>query len=528
MLRPLLINGFMSTGKSTLARRVAERTGHPYVDLDARLVRRTGLGIPQFFEQHGEGAFREVEREELEQLLTSWPGEFERPPVCALGGGALVHRPTRVLALRHAVVVSLEASLATLVERARRQGGRPLLMKNPEAEAARLLEQRRITYREANAVLDSEALAPEVLAERAMEVWQRDSIAVAAGERSYVVEVGSGILSQRLPSFVQGASSLLLVSDSTVHGLYGERVEHGLREGDNALSSVVLAPGEQAKQLGSIERIYQAALERGVDRQGAFIGLGGGVVTDMTGFAAATWLRGVRWVAAATTLLAMVDASVGGKTGVDFGPAKNSVGAFWQPSGVVCDTDAIQSESERAYRGALAEVVKTALIGDPQLFALLEDESAAIARREPEVLTRIVRRSVALKAWVVATDERESGIRAWLNLGHTLGHALEAQGGYARLTHGEAVSLGLVAALRIGKQLGETPPELVERTGRLLQRLELPHDLTGEPLTEAVELLGHDKKRAGRSIRFVVARAVGDVALRPLEVSEIKRLALAL
>jgi 3-dehydroquinate synthetase len=202
----------------------------------------------------------------------------------------------------------------------------------------------------------------------------------------------------------------------------------------------------------------------------------------------------------------MVDASVGGKTGVDFGPAKNSVGSFWQPSGVICETDFVKTEGERAYRGALAEVVKTAVIGDPELFDLLESCTADVLAREPETVAEIVHRSVALKAWVVGTDERESGIRAWLNLGHTLGHALEAHGEYSRLTHGEAVSLGMVAALRIGERLGETPRELTERVVTLLGRLGLPSSLAGEPVTAAAELLGHDKKRAGAKLRFVLAR----------------------
>jgi shikimate kinase/3-dehydroquinate synthase len=252
------------------------------------------------------------------------------------------------------------------------------------------------------------------------------------------------------------------------------------------------------------------------------VALGGGVVTDMTGFAAATWLRGVRWVGVASTLLAMVDASVGGKTGVDFGPAKNSVGAFWQPAGVICDTGLIATESDRAYRGALAEVVKTAIIGDPVLFELLESQVPAVLERRPEVLTEMVRRCVALKAWVVASDEREAGIRAWLNLGHTLGHALEAHGNYERLTHGEAVSLGLVAALEIGQRLGQTPPDLVKRTVEVLKNLGLPSDLSHEPLSEAASLLGHDKKRAGSKLNFVVPRAVGEVTLEPIEVSELQ------
>jgi shikimate kinase/3-dehydroquinate synthase len=522
-LRPLLINGFMATGKSALAALVAERTGRPCVDLDARLVRRFGMSIADYFARHGEAEFRAAEREELFRLLEGWRSEFQAPPVCALGGGALLHRPTRLSALRQAVVVSLEASPKTVLERASREGGRPLLDGRPESAIAELMEQRRPAYEQANALLRTDDTSLADLADAAIRAWQHNAIVVATSGSSYLVEVGSGRVEECLPELVRSTSGLLLVSDTTVHGLYGARVESVLQETGVAVSSVALTPGEQAKNLASIERVYRTALERSIDRKGTFLALGGGVVTDMTGFAAASWLRGVRWVGVASTLLAMVDASVGGKTGVDFGPAKNSVGAFWQPSGVLCETDFIRTESERAYRGALAEVVKTALIGDPELFDVLETRTSDVLARDPETVAELVHRSVALKAWVVGTDERESGIRAWLNLGHTIGHALEAHGDYARLTHGEAVSLGLVAALRIGERLGETPRELSERVVTLLKRLGLPWDLAGEPVGEAAELLGHDKKRAGAHLRFVLARKVGSVTLADLELTEVRR-----
>jgi len=524
-LRPLLINGFMATGKSALAEVVALRTGRPCVDLDARIVRRIGMPIAEYFSQHGEASFRQVEREELFGLLQGWRGEFSAPPVCALGGGALVHRPTRLTALRHAVVVSLEATLETVLARAAREGGRPLLDGRPASALAELMEQRRPAYAEANAVLRTDEASPEELAEMVIRVWSDNAIVVATAAHSYLVEVGSGRVEACLPSLVGGASGVLLVSDETVHGLYGARVERALKSTAAATASVVLSPGEQAKNLASIEAVYKVALERALDRKGTFVALGGGVVTDMTGFAAATWLRGVRWVGVASTLLAMVDASVGGKTGVDFGPAKNSVGAFWQPSGVLCETDFIRTESERAYRGALAEVVKTAVIGDPELFELLDSRTDDVLARDPATVAEMVHRSVALKAWVVGTDERESGIRAWLNLGHTIGHALEAHGEYSRLTHGEAVSLGMVAALRLGERLGETPRALTDRVVALLTRLGLPSDLAGEPVAEAAALLGHDKKRAGSKLRFVLAREVGSVSLADLDLADVSRYA---
>ncbi len=524
-LRPLLINGFMATGKSALAEAVALRTGRPCVDLDARIVRQIGMPIAEYFSRHGEAGFREVEREELFRLLQGWRHEFPAPPVCALGGGALLHRPTRLTALRQAVVISLEASLDTVLGRAGREGGRPLLDGRPPQALAELMEHRRPAYREANALLRTDDASPTELAEIAARIWNDDAIVVATSAHTYLVEVGGGRVEACLPALVGGTSGVLLVSDETVHGLYGARVDGVLRAASPAVASVVLTPGEQAKNLSSIQTVYQTALERSLDRKGTFVALGGGVVTDMTGFAAASWLRGVRWVGVASTLLAMVDASVGGKTGVDFGPAKNSVGSFWQPSGVLCETDFIETESERAYRGALAEVVKTAVIGDPELFGLLESRTDEVLARDPKTVAEMVHRCVALKAWVVGTDERESGIRAWLNLGHTIGHALEAHGEYSRLTHGEAVSLGMVAALRVGERLGETPRELTERVVALLERLGLPSSLAGEPVTQAAELLGHDKKRAGAKLRFVLARGVGSVSLADLDLADVQHYA---
>jgi 3-dehydroquinate synthetase len=215
---------------------------------------------------------------------------------------------------------------------------------------------------------------------------------------------------------------------------------------------------------------------------------------------------------------------VGGKTAVDFHTAKNSVGAFWQPAGVICDVDVLRTETDRAFLGALSEVVKTAIIGDPTLFELLEDQAEAVVARDLSVIQEVVDRCVRVKARVVALDERESGIRATLNLGHTIGHALESAGGYTGLTHGEAVSLGLVAALRLGEKKGQTPAELTERVLRLLKKLRLPHHLTREDLGESTQLIGHDKKRAGSSVRFVYARGVGDVVTEAIDLEELVRL----
>jgi shikimate kinase/3-dehydroquinate synthase len=311
-------------------------------------------------------------------------------------------------------------------------------------------------------------------------------------------------------------------------GLHGDPVENGMELGGLRTATVVLDPGEEHKNVGSLERIWSAALAASADRKSRIVALGGGVVSDVAGFAAATWMRGVPWLCLPTTLLSMVDASVGGKTAVDLKTAKNAVGAFWQPSAVICDVDYLSTEPARGYLSALSEVVKTALIGDADLLSFIETHADAIRQKDLDVVAEVVRRCVRVKARVVSLDEREDGLRATLNLGHTVGHALEAYGGYGKLRHGEAISLGLVAALRIGERLGITERSLSERCILLLRVLGLPVDLSSQPLAQAVDLIGHDKKRAGTRLKFVAARAPGNVELVDIEVATLRAHVLAL
>jgi shikimate kinase / 3-dehydroquinate synthase len=520
MHRPLLLNGFMASGKSTLGRLVAQRAGRTFVDLDERVEARAGLRVAEIFAQHGERTFRQWEAEALDEVLDSG-----RPDVVALGGGALLVRARRLRALDRAVVVALGADVEETLRRAAAQPDqRPLLEGTSAVEhLEHLLEQRAPAYAECHARLDTTGGAPAELAARLLELWQRNGVAVAAGEQSYSVEIGADIGHTRLPEWTKGRSRILLVSDRNVAPLHAGRVLEALG-GKAAAELIELPPGETHKTLSTVERIWQRASALGADRASLFVGLGGGVVTDIAGFAAAGWMRGVPWLAIPTTLLAMVDASVGGKTAVDLGQAKNCVGAFWQPSAVFCDVKYCATEPARG-TSALSEVVKTALIGDPELLELLERQGAEVLRREPGVMEEIVRRSIRVKARVVGQDAREQGIRAALNLGHTFGHALEAAAGFDRLSHGEAISLGLVAALRLGQRLAVTPAPLVARVTRLLARLGLPTDLQGEPLDAAAELLGMDKKRRGRRVKFVLVREPGQIEFRNLELSELMRLA---
>ena len=520
MRRPLLLNGFMASGKSTLGRLVAERAGCELIDLDERVERRAGMRVSEIFAQQGEAAFRKLEAEALAELLAA-----ARPIVVALGGGALLRRATRLKAMDAAVVVSLSASVEAIARRnAAAPGQRPLLDAPDARERIEsLLELREAAYAECHARLDTSAAAPEALASQLLEIWRRDGVGVAAGEQSYLVEIGSGIAAQGVREWAERATRVLLVSDDNVAPLHAAGLRAALG-GEERVELITLPAGEAHKTLATVEGIWQRASALGADRSSLFVGLGGGVVTDITGFAAAGWMRGVPWIGVPTTLLAMVDASVGGKTAVDLGQAKNCVGAFWQPSRVFCDVAYAGTEPARG-NSALSEVVKTALIGDPALLDYMEARPSAILGRDPEVITELVRRCVRVKARVVGEDAREQGFRAALNLGHTFGHALEAVAGFDRLSHGEAISLGLVAALRVGEQLGITPPALTERVTALLAALQLPIDLSQEPLERAASLIGLDKKRRGNSVKFVLVRAAGQIEFKSLELALLQRLA---
>ena len=521
--RPLFLNGFMGSGKSTVARALASRHACKWVDLDHQVEEVAGKPISEIFRCDGEPAFRALERRLLDRCLRDLQNDSNT--VVALGGGALLSRPLRLRALESAIVVTLRAPLQTLRERLKAQNDRPLLQGDDPitSNLELLLELRTPAYAEAHAVVDTEDRTPAAIAEEISALWHQNPIAVAAGDRSYRVEIGSGIL-PRLNSAIRGRSRIQCITDSNVYRLYGKDLETWLKGQGSPYSVVQLEPGEEHKRISSLEHLWNDAFTHGLDRQGVVVGLGGGVVTDMAGFTAACWMRGLPWVGIPTTLLGMVDASVGGKTAVDFRAAKNAVGAFWQPRRVACDIDFVRTESERAYRSALAEVVKTALIGDAELFHILEQNQDAIARREPEVLSELVRRCVQVKASIVSADEREGSRRAVLNLGHTVGHALEAHGNYTEWLHGEAVALGLVAALKIGEHLQCTHPELTARTVQLLNALGLPHDIKSLPLEAASQLIGHDKKRSGQRLHFIVVKGIGETHVETLPLTTVREL----
>jgi 3-dehydroquinate synthase len=331
---------------------------------------------------------------------------------------------------------------------------------------------------------------------------------VRLGKRSYPILVGPGLLgSQPLLAEHAAAGKLLVVTDDVVGPLWMPRLEQGLA--GRPFARCVLPGGEEQKTLGNVAVIIDALVAGRLNRDGMVLALGGGVIGDIAGFAAASYQRGIAIVQLPTTLLAQVDSSVGGKTGVNHPGGKNLIGAFHQPTAVIADTDTLTTLPDRQLRAGLTEIVKAALVADAAFFAWLEANLPQLLAKEPAALAEAIRRACAIKAAIVAEDEREQGRRALLNLGHTFGHAIEAGAGYGLVLHGEAVAAGLVLAAELSARLGRLPGADVQRVRALLAAAGLPVDPPRLGAARMLELMAMDKKVKGGAIRLVLLEGIG-------------------
>jgi 3-dehydroquinate synthase len=339
---------------------------------------------------------------------------------------------------------------------------------------------------------------------------------VRLAERSYAIEIGTGNL-PGLGRFVAEqckCTHAVLVTDGHVEELHANRAAQSLADAGAAVDLLVVEPGEQTKSAASAAWLWEKLLEVGADRKSVVVAVGGGVVGDLAGFIAATYARGLAYFQVPTTLLAQVDSSVGGKVGINLPGAKNMVGAFWQPAGVLIDTEVLTTLPDREYRAGLAEVVKYGMILDSEFFGYLEAEAAHLAARQPDVLIATIARCCQLKADVVQQDEREeSGARAVLNYGHTFGHALEAVAGYGTWLHGEAVAIGMVCAARLAERLGRIKPDVARRQLALLKELGLPVELGDVDRDALLAAMARDKKVEHGRLRFVLPSRLGHVEL---------------
>lgn len=546
MSRHVFLTGFMATGKSTVGRLLAARLRRPFLDLDDAIEAGAGRSVAEIFEAEGEDGFRRRESAAL-QRIAAGPAA-----IVATGGGAACHGDNLALMRGSGLLVALTAPIEVVQARvaaAPDERARPLL-RRPREEIEALYRRRVPVYRQAHACVRTEDAEPALLARHIaglvaraealpMDALARASlVALAREDDVYPVIAGVGVLDrlgELLGAVLAGrrVTRVAVVSDQNVAPLYGERVTRALA-GAGLESSVHVVPaGERAKSFGELARLIDGLVEAGLDRRSLVIALGGGVVGDLAGFAAASLYRGVACVQVPTSLVAMVDASIGGKTGIDIPAGKNLVGAFWQPRLVAADPETLRTLPARERRAAFGELVKYGLLDGEELYAAVAALAPAMAAPElpalPEALEDVIRRCAAIKSWIVTRDEREqTGERALLNLGHTVGHAIEAACGYDGILHGEAVALGLVAACRVSARLGLCEPALEARVAETVRRAGLDAGvdrwLAGDARVQG--FLGADKKRAGRSIGFVTVRAVGDCGVTEVPLDDLARILL--
>lgn len=511
----LVLTGFMGTGKTTVGREVARRLGRPFVDMDAEIASRAGKSIPRIFAEEGEGVFREMEHA-LCRELSSRSGH-----VIATGGGALVDAANRDLWSGSATLICLHADLDEILHRVGEGTDRPLLTGTaPRAEARRLLAERQAAYAAIPWQVDTTGRSPDEVVDEVLNLAEMRTLHVAHPEGGYDIPMGRGTLrylgGALRAAGVPSGTRMALVSNDVVAPLYLDRVQAALERAGYRPFSCIVPDGEQHKTLGTVQELYDAFLQGELDRSDTVVALGGGVTGDLAGFAAATYMRGVRFVQVPTTLLAMTDASVGAKTGVDLPQGKNLVGAFKQPALVFIDLEVLATLPRPEQRSGMAELIKHAILGDRDLYGWLAEVYGRpdTAAGEPvgHVTPEILARSIAVKIGVVEEDPLERGRRAVLNLGHTAGHALESLSGYT-LRHGEAVAIGMVVAARIAEALGRAREGLAAEITALLAAAGLPVRCPAEEVDAIWTAMGRDKKRKGTGLRWVLPREIGEVEI---------------
>ena len=503
----IVLIGFMGAGKTTVGRILATRMGLPFVDTDQLASDRAGTSISQIFSAQGEPAFRELERAVVQETLAG------PDSVVALGGGALAD-PAIATALQGKAIVHLGVSWGEARRRLKGDVTRPLLLTgDPKA----LFDQRQSTYEMISTHrVDTEGRRPEEIANEiavaigGVQVTDQQSqrVVVPLGDRAYDVVIGREFLS-RLGQLIPGvdeAETVFLIGHPSLERFSKEATET-LEAAGLRVVGLDIPEGERSKSLEVVEGLWRRLAEEKARRHDVVIGLGGGVICDVAGFVAATFNRGMPLVHIPTTLLAQVDAAIGGKCGINIPEGKNLIGAIYQPSVVLCDIDLLASVPQEELRSGMAEVVKYGLIADPEMLEEIDVKAQKVYDGDARALLGVVSRSASVKASFVVSDERDEGRRAFLNYGHTFAHAIERLGGFETVRHGEAVALGMMAAAYLSEELGRLSEYGVAVHRRVLEGVGLPTmaDLSLDAMEEAWQ---HDKKYK-KGVRFVLLEEIG-------------------
>ncbi len=528
----IVLTGFMGTGKTVTGQMLADRLEMLFIDTDREVEAATGLDPSEIFRRYGEKHFRAEE-----SLVVDRVARLEGC-VIATGGGVVLNADNMANLRRKGVIILLEARPEVIARRVSRVDDRPLLSESqkqqqlPERIEA-LVRQRAPYYDDHDFRVDTSEASPERVVAEILAYLERgpearsqksapghlrrtgmDQLRLELGERSYQIMIGFADLDQLGANLqpLKLANRICLITNTTVGKLYGGRVKSVLADSGYTVSYYEVPDGEEYKTLQSAAAIYDYMIDAGMERGSAVVALGGGVVGDLVGFAAATYMRGIPLIQVPTTLLAQVDSSVGGKVAVNHPRGKNLIGCFYQPRLVFADLQTLRTLPEREIIAGMAEVIKYGVIWDSTFFAFLEQHLGRILNLEPDALMETVKRSCAIKAEIVSRDEREDGLRAILNFGHTIGHALESLTNYQVYRHGEAIAAGMAAAATLAAGRGMQEAADRERLVALLRRTGLPVSFP-YPARDLMGLLSHDKKVFEGRPRFVLPLKIGEVEI---------------
>lgn len=511
-----VIIGMMGAGKTRVGKEVAHIMDLPFADADVEIQHDIGMGIPEFFEREGEPAFRKVEADLIADMLEDFDGIF------SLGGGAPMTPSTqRALAEyidRGGRVVYLDADPAEAMERANRGGGRPMLNGDADARWKKLYKERDPVFRRvANVRVRTRGQTPQMAARKVMDMIRERMVHVTgSGIEPYDVRIGEGTMNHLPDVLGEGVARVALIHTQPVQR-HSDHARTLLRQAGYTVSDIVVPDAEAGKTVDVANGVWRRLGDEGFTRSDAIVGLGGGAATDLAGFIAATWMRGIRYVNCPTSLLAMVDASTGGKTGINTEAGKNLVGSFYTPAGVLADMRTLATLPNDIFIEGLGEVAKSGFIMDPEILRILEDHASELRSFDgamfldsglKDVVAELIEHTVGVKAYHVSADLKEAGLREFLNYGHTLGHAIEKLEHF-RWRHGNAVAVGCVYAAELSHLLGYIDQDLVDYHRSLLGSLGLPTSWNNGSWSDVLALMHRDKKARGNKLRFVVLESVG-------------------
>ncbi len=531
-MKNIILTGFAGTGKTVVGQDVAVLLGWTFVDTDDVLERLAGKSVEAVFADDGEEAFRALESKALIEVCK------DDKQVIATGGGMVIDPANQTLMNESGFVVCLEASPETIIQRlfsatSENETVRPLLQgDNPLKRALELKAGRQAAYAEAQWTVHTDKLGVQDIAREVVRASRMFGAETDSPESAHAGDLAATVRSATGPCPVYAGTGLIddigtlcrnagltstayVISDSNVFNTHGRKVQMSLEAADIPVHTFVVPAGETSKSVETLEACYQWLAERRAERGHFIVAVGGGVIGDLAGFTAATFNRGLPVVQVPTSLAAMVDASIGGKTAINLSAGKNLVGAFHQPRMVLADVDSLVSLPERERAAGWAEAVKHGLILDADLFRTFEEHAEAITNLEQPLTSEVVRRSMAVKADVVTRDERETlGLRILLNYGHTIGHGLETATEYGTLLHGEAVAIGMTAAVRISRGMGLIGDDVVDRQDKALKLYGLPTRMPGADREAVRRAMSVDKKTTAGNIRWVLLEGIGHAVTR--------------